>query len=204
VAVSAAAFAALTADGRKQLTAGGVQTTSGTSVASYARAKTISVGAAQASGVVVLHDDSFDGNLATITGETGETIDGSLGGTFLEHFDLTIDYPGKKLHLAPYQDTSFIVDPAELVGFALGTSVSTGYAVASVFSGSDAEAKGVAAGDIVTAVDGQSIASLSTSQIAVLMGGPVGSTKSVTFGAAKSLANQSVDIKVEELLPLPK
>lgn len=204
VSVSAAAFAALTADGRTQLTAGELQTASGTSIATYTRAKTVGLGAAQASGIVVLHDDSFDTNLATISSETGETIDGSLGGTFLEHFDLTIDYPNRTLRLAPYQDTSFIVDPAELVGFSIGTRVSTGYAIASVFSGSDAETKGVSAGDIVTAIDGQSVAPLSLSQMVVLLSGPVGSTKSVTFGAAKSLANQTVDLAVEELLPLPK
>ena len=41
------------------------------------------------------------------------------------------------------------------------------------------------------------------SQATLLLYGPVGSTKTVTFGAAAQLTNQSLALVVEEFLPLP-
>jgi Aspartyl protease/PDZ domain len=202
VSVDAATYAIITADGRTQLTSGGIETTSGVSTASYTRTKTLALGAAQATGVVVLHDDSFDTNLATLSTDAGETIHGSLGGSFLTHFYLTIDYPNRQLHLAPYQDTSFIFDSGEILGFGLGAHLSTGWSVGSVFQGSDADTKGVRAGDVIVAIDGTPLESLTFSEADVLLGGKVGSTKAVQFGSAATLANQTVQIAVEELLPL--
>jgi Aspartyl protease/PDZ domain len=202
VSVDAATYAIITADGRTQLTSGGVETTSGASIASYTRTKTMALGAAQATGVVVLHDDSFDQNLAALSTDAGETIHGSLGGSFLTHFYLSIDYPNRQLHLAPYQDTSFIFDSGEILGFGFASSLSTGWSVGSVFQGSDADTKGVRAGDVVVAIDGTPLASLTFTEADVLLGGKVGSTKAVQFGSAATLANQTVQIAVEELLPL--
>ena len=201
VVLDDAAFTALTSDGRAQLSAGGVETASGESSASYARAKTIALGAAQATGVLVAHDTSFDTNIATIATETGEDIRGSLGGSFLEHFNVTIDYPNRTLHLSEYADSSFIFDSAELLGFALTTGAADGYTIGRVFSGSDAEAKGVTAGDVVLAIDGVPLVGLSSSQIEIMLGGKVGSTHAVQFGAAQNVANRIVTIAVSELLP---
>jgi hypothetical protein len=203
VVIDAAAFAALTSDNRTQLTAGGVETTSGLSSASYTRAKTIAVGGAQVTGVVVAHDASFDTNIADIGSDSGEAVRGSLGGTFLEHFNVTIDYPGRMLHLAPYADSSFIYDPGELLGFSLRSGAAAGYSIAVIYAGSDAQAKGAQVGDVVLAVDGQQLVGLTSSQIGLLLGGKIGTTHSVQFGAAQTLANQTVDIAVSELLPLP-
>jgi hypothetical protein len=202
VSVDAATYAAITADGRAQLTSGGVETTAGVSRASYTRTKTMSLGTAQATGVIVLHDTSFDTNLATVSTDAGETIHGSLGGSFLTHFYLSIDYPNRTLHLAPYQDTSFIYDGAEIIGIGWGTALSSGWSVSNVLQGSDAAKKGVAAGDIIVAIDGTPLASLTLTQVEVLLGGAVGSTKSLQFGSATNLANQTVSIAVDELLPL--
>lgn len=202
VSVDADTYAAITADGRAQLTSGGVETTSGVSSASYTRTKTMSLGAATATGVVVLHDTSFDTNLATLSTDAGETIHGSLGGSFLTHFYLSIDYPNRTVHLAPYQDQSFIFDTAEIMGIGLGVQLSTGWSVGQVLQGSDAANKGVQAGDIMVAIDGTPLAALTLTQVEVMLGGAVGSTKSVQFGSAATLANQTVSIAVDELLPL--
>ena len=202
VVLDADAFAEITADGRKQLSSGGVETTAGVSSAAYSRAKTIAVGTAQASGVLIAHDTSFDTNIATIATETGEAIRGSLGGTFLEHFNLTIDYPAGQIRLSPYTDTSFIFDSARSIGVSFAAVTSAGYVVGSVYDGSDAQTKQVTAGDIIVAVDGQALSGLSSSQVAVLLGGPIGATHAVQFGAATILANRTVSIAVGELLPL--
>jgi hypothetical protein len=202
VTVNADVFASLTADGRATLSGGMVQTSAGTSTASYTRAKSVSLGGAAVESVVVSHDPSFDNNLDAVSTDSGETIEGSLGGTFLNGFFVTIDYPNRALHLARYEDTSFIVDPAEVLGFALQAGDS-GYAVTKVYPGTDAAAKGVTEGDAVVAIDGQTLGSITRSEVGILLAGTVGSTKSVQFGAASKLANQTVSIAVDNLLPLP-
>ncbi len=158
VTVDADTYSAITADGRAQLTSGGVETASGESSASYTRTNAMSLGGATATGVVVAHDTSFDQNLASLSTDAGETVHGSLGGSFLNHFYLTIDYPGTELHLAPYQDTSFVYDTAEIVGIELGAGLSTGYSIAGVVPGTDAARKGASPGDIIVAIDGTSVA----------------------------------------------
>ncbi len=83
VFVNQAVYDALTSDGRAQLSGGSADTTLGTSTVSLTRAKTIAVGGASAQGVLVTHDSSFDMNLTAISSDAGETIEGSLGGSFL-------------------------------------------------------------------------------------------------------------------------
>jgi hypothetical protein len=203
LAVNQALYSALTADGRVQLSGGTVNTTSGSTSATFTRVKTVSLGGAEVSAVVVSHDSSFDSNLTDISKDANETIEGSLGGTYLDHFYLTIDYPGEELHLAPYSETSFLFDVAEIVGVAFGSSSSAGYVVGRVFSGTDAASKGVAVGDVVVAIDGQMLAPLTASEATLLLGGPVGALKMLQFGNAQNLADQTVSIAVSELLPLP-
>jgi S1-C subfamily serine protease len=77
-----------------------------------------------------------------------------------------------------------------------------GYVIGGVSSTSDAASKGVVAGDIVVAIDGQSLGSLTLAEAAVLSFGAVGSTKVVTFESGLGGAMQSVPIQVEEFLPL--
>ena len=153
-----------------------------------------------AAGVVIAHDTSFDSNLANVSDDAGETIDGSLGGTFLHNFYVTVDYPSKKLHLAPYTDLSFAIDPAELIGITLGTLAGGGYGVATVSA--DASAVGVELDDEIVAIDGQTLSSLSVYEVAALLYGQVGTTKQVTFGGAVTLSNQTITLPVENQLPL--
>jgi hypothetical protein len=203
VILAQALYSAITKDGRTQLSGGTVDTTSGMSTASFTRVKTISLGGTTANGVVVAHDVSFDTNLADVSSDAGETIEGSLGGTFLQNYFVTIDYPGGELHLARYTDTSFILDPGQIVGFAVAGSSSGGYVVGKVFAGTDAASKGVTVGDDLVAIAGQTLSGMSPSEVSVLLGGKVGSTKTVQFGSAQTLGNQTVTLKVDELLPLP-
>lgn len=196
VFVDADTYATLTTDGRRQITAGNVQTTSGTSSASYFRVAKVAVGGAEADGVVFAHDTSFDKNIAAISSDAGETVHGSLGGTFLEHFAVTVDYPNRTLHFAPYEDSSFIVDPAEIVGVSLASRTDAGYPIGSVFPGSDAERKGVRAGEVLTAIDGLPLALLTATQVNVLLGGKVYTAHTLQFN------DRTLTVDVDELLPL--
>ena len=78
-----------------------------------------------------------------------------------------------------------------------------GYPVDGVFAGTDAAAKGVAAGDLIVAIDGQPLSSLGAVEAAMLLSGTVGSTKMMEFGvtASVALSGQTVAIRVDELLP---
>ena len=89
------------------------------------------------------------------------------------------------------------------VGATLTLSGST-YSVAEVFSGTAAATKGVGVGDVIVAIAGQTLASLTLSEVAVLAGGKVGSTKSEQFGAAETLADKTLSFTMTDLLPLPQ
>jgi Aspartyl protease/PDZ domain len=201
VTVDQALFASITKDGRPQLDGGMACTTSGPSTSTAARVLTISVAEAAVHDVVISHDTAFDETLALISEDAGETIEGSLGGTFLDNFYVTIDYAAGELHLAPYGDTSFVVDPARSMGFGLKARPGGGYMVSSVVPGTDAASKGVHAGDEVLAIDGEELAPLSDTEATVLLFGKVGATKMVQFGAAAKLDNMTVAITVNEFLP---
>ena len=97
VILSDAAYSAITADGRVMIDGGMTQTTSGTSDSSITRVASIVVGGAEVDNAVITHDTSFDSNLDEVSGDVGQTIDGSLGGTFLHNFFVTVDYPNEKL-----------------------------------------------------------------------------------------------------------
>jgi hypothetical protein len=199
VTVSQAAFTALTADGRTQIMTGGVETTSGVSTTSLARAASIAVGGVTVDSVVVAHDTSFDTNLAAVSMDAGQTIDGSLGGDFLHDFFVTVDYAASTVHLARYSDLSFAVDEAEEIGIALEAE-GNGYVVSGVST--TAGAQGITVGDTVESIDDVDLAGLSLAQATLLLYGKVGSTKVVKFGAAQQVANQTLTVVVEEFLPL--
>jgi C-terminal processing protease CtpA/Prc len=173
------------------------------STSSLTRAATVAVGGVVVDGVVIAHDPSFDTNqLSQLSSDVGYTIDGSLGGTFLHDFYVTVDYAKEQLTLARYQDLSFILDQGELIGITLGVVSGTGVYEVTAVSG-DAATKKVSVNDVVTAIDGTDLASVSSLQVAALIYGKVGSTKQVTFGKAAKLANMTVPILVDETLPLP-
>jgi hypothetical protein len=201
VTVDQAVFASITKDGRPQLSGGVACTTSGPSKTTAARVLTVSVADAVVNDVVVAHDTAFDATLERISQDAGETIEGSLGGTFLDQFYVTIDYPAGELHLAPYADTSFVLDPARLVGFSIKAKTGGGYVISNVVRGTDAASKGVEVGDEILAIDGQELAPLSLPEATILLFGNVGSTKMVQFGTAAKLEHMTVGIKVNEFLP---
>ena len=199
VILSAGAYNSIVADGRVQTDGGMSQTTTGTSDSSITRVRSIVVGDATVDRPVIGHDAAFDANIAEVSADVGHTIDGSLGGTFLRNYYVTLDYPNQIVNLAPYPDTGFLLDPGEMIGLMV-QYVDGGYFVSAVSTG--AAELGVNVGDIVVAIDGQDLASISPLQVATLFYGTVGTTKKVTFGAAATLDGQTVDVTVEEMLPL--
>jgi hypothetical protein len=201
VSVSSAAFAALTADGRATI-AGNVSTTQGADMSTRTRAHAITVAGVEVDGAIVESDPNFDTILTNISTDVGYTIDGSLGGTFLRNFFVTIDYPNSQLHLAPYVDTSWQLDLARNAGITITGPAESGYTVTAVTA--DAAAKGIEVGDNVIAIDGRdALAFDDVYEAQATLLGDVGTTKHVAIGdwLAHRVDNE-FDLAVEEQLPL--
>jgi hypothetical protein len=202
VTVDGDVFASLTTGGRPSAPAGMLHTTTGDAEATMLRTRSISLGPVASTGVVVTHDTDFDSHLDQVSAEIGHKVEGSLGGSFLHDYFVTVDYPNQQLHFARYDDLGWVVDAGERLGFQITRPAAGRCEVVNVIPGTDAARQGVAVGDVVVAIDGAPLASLTLSELAAKVCGPVGTLRNVQFGAAKNHANQTVAIRVDELLPI--
>lgn len=195
-------FDAIASDGRSQFALQAV-TVQGTLPAAALRLKALGVAGELADRVVVTSNSGVDGILKGISDETGHPVDGVLGGSFLRDFFVTIDYPNHTLHLARFLTGSPTFDEFDRVGITVSSSTQCTYVVNVVVPGTDAAQRGLAAGDAILAVDGHQLAPLGLVEASQLLCGPVGTQKSVTFGATQSatLDNQTVSLRVDDLLP---
>jgi hypothetical protein len=203
VGLRQSAFDAIASDGRAQLPLT-EESTQGTSHPSALRVRSMTAGGASLSGVIVAAGPATDSLLDGIAQEIGHPIDGMIGGSFLRAFFVTIDYPDRSLRLRRYLTGAPTFDEADRIGVALSlVPAGAGYPVARVFSGTDAASKGVAAGDVIVAIDGQPLAALGAAEAVTALSGPVGSSKNVEFGNAASptVSGQTLAIRVDELLP---
>jgi hypothetical protein len=196
-------FDALSGDGRPTLDDAPVSTVSGTTHASVTRAKSIALGGETVTDVPVMSfgDDILD----AVSSELGYTIDGLFGGDFLREFLLTIDYPKGAVELRRYTTRDHIVDEFKRVGVWIEASGATGFVVGVVHAGSDAEKKGVTAGDELLAVDGTELAGLDLIAADALLDGTVGDSHRIRFGHTQnpSLAETEAAILIEDLVPSP-
>lgn len=198
-------WSGLVADGRGEITGVGTASQSQESSSGVARLRSVVVGGEEVTGLVGSSDPAIDATLDGVAAEIGASIDGLVGGSFLRQFYVTVDYPARVLHLRRYTVGGPTFDTFDRLGFAVAPAKAGGPStVAAVLGGTDAARQGVAVGDVVVSVDGHPLAPLGETAIGVLVSGVVGSTKAVTFGAAKSasLSGQTVSIAVDDLLPL--
>jgi len=91
-------YDSIVADGRSQDTTN-VSTVSGTTTEPTTRLETVSVAGATQSNVAAVRSPL---DLQLLSGEVGHPVDGLLGGSYLAHYLLTLDYPGRQLTLQAY------------------------------------------------------------------------------------------------------
>jgi hypothetical protein len=206
VALRAAVLNPLLADGRGTLREIEVTASSTGTEATLARLRSIDVSGVSTQRIVASTDAAFDTVLENVSKETGQTIDGSLGATFLREFAVTIDYPNRKLRFQRYASEDHIIDWTVRVGVEIGADQSGHVIVSSVLPNTDAAKQGVQAGDVISAIDGAGIASAGVRAIDVLgkLSGAVGSSHQITFGCSGCAgASGTRSIAVDDLLPLP-
>ncbi len=146
------------------------------------RLRSMSVGGADVPDVIAARSDGFEGLLDGISEETGTTIDGALGGTALREFHVTVAYDAQQLLLDRYPNRDHVRDEATRIGILIAQPTATNVPVGQVIEGSDAEAQGVAVGDRIVAIDGVSVAGLNVGEVAYLLAGTKGATRTVQFG----------------------
>lgn len=196
-------FDELVADGRAVLDDMLVSTVAGVTTARVARCRSISVSGETLTNIAVM---AFaDTILDTISDELGYTVDGLLGGDFLREFLVTIDYRKGRVDLGRYGSRAHIHDEFERVGMWLSTSGASSFVVASVRRGSAVEKAGIAKGDEVVSIDGQTLAGLDLFAVDSLLNGQAGSTHRIGLGQARDarIANAELDVLVEALVPAP-
>jgi hypothetical protein len=194
---------ALAADGRAMIDDMPISTVNGTSSASVTRARDITLAGQTVTNIPVM---SFDNSIIdAVSAEIGYPIDGLFGGDFLREFLLTLDYPHGQIELRRYATRDHIVDEFKRVGIWSEAIGATGFEVARVHTGSDAQKKGVSAGDEMLAIDGQALAGLDILTVDGMLDGTVGQTHRIGFGRAQNsqIAQSDVDILIEDLVPAP-
>jgi hypothetical protein len=201
--IRASLYATITADGRAEISGLPIGTVSGNTTAMVTRVRTLTVGDATVSNpaVMTIGDTILDG----IQTEVRHPVDGLLGGNFLREFMVTVDYPQRTLHLQRYTAVA-IVDEFKRVGIELGVgSGAHRYVVGNVYRGTDAMAKQISVGDEIVSVDGQALDPLDSVTADNLLNGTVGATHAIALGSARTagLANATVDVRVDDLIPAP-
>jgi len=96
--LSSSFFDSLVADGRAQGSVN-VSTVNGTENEPSTTLNQVAVGGAVQSNVAAVRSP-FD--LGVLSAEVGHTVDGLLGGAYLDGYFLTIDYPARQIVLRPY------------------------------------------------------------------------------------------------------
>jgi hypothetical protein len=184
-------FSALVADGRAQL-ALEASTGAGPTQGAVARTKTLDVSSATATGSVV--GSVPDAQVDDVATETGETVDGMLGGSFLRASYTVVDYAAGKLSLYPYATVDPLVDEFVRAGVFLDEE-GDGYVVSQAID----PAAGAFVGSAVADVDGTAVANLDPEQADRLLRGQVGASHVIHFEGAGAA---SVTLAVKDVLPL--
>jgi hypothetical protein len=204
VTVRSSVFQALTSDGRVAVGGFPVSTANGSMSATITRTRSVTVAGETVTNVATLNlgDDTLLDNLEM---EVKHQVDGLLGGTFLREFLVTVDYPGRTLHLQRYATRAHIVDELQRVGVSLGEYTGAGYALFSVFPATGAARAGIVAGDELVGVDGRSLANLDPLAADQLLLGTPGTSHRLAFGnaSAPALAGAEVDVPVDDIVPPP-
>lgn len=126
-----------------------------------------------------------------LSGAIGEPIDGLLGYSFLRHYRVAIDYPGRTLWLEPRAGGQERRWEWSNIGLQI-ERVEGAVRVIGVIPGAPAHRAGVAAGDELLAVDGASAATLDVLTLARMFEGPPGSRVTLRMKRGAVIKNRTL------------
>ncbi len=154
-----------------------------------ARSRSLDVGGATSAGspIASVPDEQVD----DVANETGTTIDGMLGGSFLRAYYTVVDYAGGKLSLYPYASGDPLADEFDRAGVFLVES-DGGYDVGQAI---DPTADALLDAPL-DAIDGTALVGLDPEQADRSLRGSLGTTHTLRAGA------QTVTLAVKDVLPL--
>ena len=190
-------FTPLVSDGRKTLALVS-STSSGSAQGSVARTHALDVGAATSSGSPV--ESVPDAVVDDLAAETGTSIDGLLGGSFLRAYDTVVDYGAGAMSLYPYSAVDPLADEFDRVGFFLGASGSD-YVIVQIILGSAASGVEGLEGATLVDVDGTPLTGLDPETADRLLRGAVGATHAMHVMIGATLEEKT--FPVEDVLALP-
>jgi len=198
--VEASLLKSLGATARPMLCCESVAVVDGVVKMPMARLRSLRLGAVTVSNLPVLVVDQATTKaslFAILSAEVGLQIQMLVGGSFLRHFAVKVDYEEGRLNLARYQNQDH-VSSDEYVGpgFSFCASAQSGdHVVVDVYQGTDAQTQGVQPGEVLQAVDGKQVTGMTQAQVLDLMRKvSVGSKTRLTFGGVQR------QVKVERLL----
>jgi hypothetical protein len=147
--------------------------------------------------LVVLGSTALD----SLSAETGRPVQALLGGAFLRYYQLTIDYPARRVTLQPYLETDHVYpDEYVSVGFTWDQLSTGNVVVERVIPDSDADQQGVAEGDRILRAGIYDILLTGEGGVSSAVSSrDVGET--VPFTLERNDATAIYDILVEDLLP---
>jgi len=190
-------FDALVGDGRTTLALQSA-TTSGTAQGSVARTHALGVGAATSSGSPV--ESVADSVVDDLASETGASIDGLLGGSFLRAYVAVVDYGAGALSLYAYTASDPLADEFDRVGFFLAPNASA-YVIAQIVPGSAAAGVAGLEGATLVDVDGTALEGLDPETADRLLRGAVGATHAMHVQGGAGVVAET--LPVEDVLALP-
>ncbi|MBI5525568.1 MAG: aspartyl protease family protein [Deltaproteobacteria bacterium] len=173
-------------------------TSYGSDPATIVRITSIDVGGAVAEGTwaVVVPDDH---HLRPVFDALGVAVDGFLGYPFYRRFFTAIDVAAGRWEFYSYNDLPHV--PAgewDRVGVEIAREGGE-VVIDMVFSPSDAEAKGVSAGDVLRAIDGQGVEGKGLDDLRLELRGVPGETR--TLVVSNEGVDREVEVSVDRLLP---
>ncbi len=199
VALRTVLFQSLAADGRGQVTDDASLAT-GNATTNVMRLRSVAVQGIEVKDAVAAAGTKVDELIDNLVAEVGHPVDGLLGAPFLREFYVTINYPNRTLDLYRYASETHIHDEYRRVGIDLAPdSAPTGnvFAVHHVYAGTDAQKKGIRVGERLLSIDGAALDTLDIVTVDEMLLGAVGMTHKL------KLSTRTVDVLVEDLLPLP-
>lgn len=125
---------------------------------------------------------------------------GLVGASFFREFLTVFDAPAREVRFYRYQNREHIDDEEfNRVGISGEREADGTIRIVTVFEGTDAEGQGLEVGDLLLAIDGALVRTLSNNELEAALSGPVG--EPIELELDRGGATEHITVEVDDLLP---